>query len=112
MRKFNTKLFKSTYEIETFVDSIQVDDGVGKEVVLLIDTNINSGNTFYTDSNGLELQKRVVNHRDTWELDVVEWASGNYYPVNGIFMLKSQNSSNVAALLNDRSQGGTSLQNG
>ena len=69
----------------------------------MIDTKINSGNTFYTDSNGLELQKRVINHRDTWDLEVVEWASGNYYPVNGMLMLKSLNSSDVVALLSDRS---------
>jgi hypothetical protein len=27
-----------------------------------------TNNTFYTDSNGLEMQERVLNFRDTWEL--------------------------------------------
>jgi hypothetical protein len=25
--------------------------------------------TFYTDSNGLEMQKRILNHRDTWDIN-------------------------------------------
>ena len=45
----------NVYEIETFLDSIPIDDNVGKEIVMLIDTSIKNGNKFYTDSNGLEL---------------------------------------------------------
>lgn len=78
---------------------------------MIIDTGINNGKTFYTDSNGLELQKRVVNYRPTWNLTVFEQAAGNYYPVNGVIMIKDANN-NAAALLNDRSQGGASLKSG
>jgi hypothetical protein len=59
---------KSTYEIETFIGSIDVSDGIGKEVVMLLETNVNNQDTFYTDSNGLELQKRKINYRPTWNL--------------------------------------------
>lgn len=42
----------------------------GQEVVVSIYSydiqNYNS--TFYTDSNGLEMQKRILNHRDTYNL--------------------------------------------
>jgi hypothetical protein len=37
---------------------------------------------FYTDSNGLEMQERVINYRPTWDLSTDEYASSNYYPVN------------------------------
>jgi|LauGreDrversion4_2_1035121.scaffolds.fasta_scaffold441296_1 hypothetical protein len=40
----------------------------GKEVVLQFHTpDVNSGSTFYTDSNGLEMQKRVLDYRPTWD---------------------------------------------
>lgn len=42
-------------ELETLVKSISIEDGRGKEVVMEIETNIKNNNTFYTDSNGLEL---------------------------------------------------------
>jgi hypothetical protein len=55
------------------------------------------------------LQKRVLNHRPTWNLEVFEPSAGNFYPVNGMIVLKDQKSNKVVAVLNDRSQGGTSL---
>jgi len=39
--------------IETFVDSIPVTDGKGKEVTLNIKTNYKNNKIFYTDSMGL-----------------------------------------------------------
>lgn len=93
---------QNEYHIETYLHSINTDDYRGKEIVLLIDTGILSGNTFYTDSNGLELQERILNYRPTWKLTVNEPVSGNYYPVNGIFLLQDPNSKDCAALLNDR----------
>lgn len=32
--------------------------------------------TFYTDSNGLELQKRILNYRPTWDLESTNAHSG------------------------------------
>lgn len=46
--------------------------------------NIKNNGVFYTDSNGLELQKRTLNHRDTWEWVKDEYVTGNYYPVNAM----------------------------
>ena len=34
---------------------IDISDGIGKEIVLLVDTDVKNGDVFYTDSNGLEL---------------------------------------------------------
>jgi hypothetical protein len=87
VRYYHIDRLSSTYEIETFIDSIPVVDRIGKEVVLIVDTGIDSKDTFYTDSNGLELQKRVLNYRPTWDLKVMEPSSGNYYPVNGMILI-------------------------
>ncbi|EGR32713.1 hypothetical protein IMG5_073080 [Ichthyophthirius multifiliis] len=103
---------ENVIELQTYVKSIPVDDKKGKEVVLLINTNLNTNQTFYTDSNGLELQKRVINQRETWDLQVNQPSSCNYYPVNGIILIQDVNSQERISVVNDRSQGGTSLQNG
>ena len=92
-----------TFEIETFLREVPIRDSVGKEVVLLVETGIKNENVFYTDSNGLELQKRVNNYRETWKLKVHETSSGNYYPVNGVILIEDPETGDAAALLNDRS---------
>jgi hypothetical protein len=38
--------------------------------------------------------------------------AGNYYPVNGMLMIKEDLTKETAVLINDRSQGGTSLKPG
>jgi hypothetical protein len=41
------------------VGPIPIDDGLGKEVVARLETDIQSDKIFYTDSNGRDLIKRV-----------------------------------------------------
>ena len=50
---------------------------------------------FYTDSNGLEMQKRVLNFRPTWDLEdnykeSNENVTANYYPVNSAISMKDE----------------------
>lgn len=92
---------ENVVELETFIDSIPVSDGIGKEIVLHVNTNLTNNQTFYTDSNGLELQKRILNYRPTWNLSVNEPSSGNYYPVNGLITLTGENTR--VSVVNDRS---------
>ena len=47
------------------VGPIPVEDGVGKEVVVVYKTEIRSNETFFTDSNGRQLVKRKRGER--WE---------------------------------------------
>jgi hypothetical protein len=54
------------FMIETFVDSIPIDDKIGKEVTLNLKTKYNNSKTFYTDSMGLEEQTRILDYRPTW----------------------------------------------
>lgn len=58
------------FMIESFVDSVNIDDDIGKEVTLNIQTKYRNLRTFYTDSMGLEEQKRVLNYRPSWNYTV------------------------------------------
>lgn len=58
-------------------------DNIGQEVTVNFKSlDIDNKDIFYTDSNALEMQKRVLNKRPTWELTTTEKSSGNYYPIN------------------------------
>lgn len=87
-------------------------DNKGKEVVMAIGHSVHNNKTFYTDSNGLEEQKRVTNYRPTWTLSVNEPVSGNYYPINShISVIDSATKSRLSVLV-DRSEGGTACKDG
>uniref|UniRef100_A0A499FTU7 Alpha-mannosidase n=1 Tax=Anopheles arabiensis TaxID=7173 RepID=A0A499FTU7_ANOAR len=73
-------------------------------------SDIKSEGTFWTDSNGREMLRRVRNYRETWELDLVEPVAGNYYPITAKIAVEDDHSR--MAVLNDRAQGGSSLVDG
>ena len=83
----NDEIIYSAIEIESFIDSISIEDGYGKEITLKIKTMITNKDEFYTDSNGLEMQKRKLNHRATWNLDVNQPVAGNYYPITSMISI-------------------------
>nr|CAD7429112.1 unnamed protein product [Timema monikensis] len=99
-------------EFEWLVGPIPVTDGVGKEPVSRFTTNLESGGLFYTDANGRELQERRRDYRATWTWDVTEPVAGNYYPVTSRILLRDHDQGVEFAVLNDRAQGGSSLQDG
>jgi len=79
--------------------------------------------TFYTDSNGLEMQKRILDHRDTWDIVKVNYArsydnvSANYYPINSAISIiddtrPAQEGNLKLTVMNDRAQGGSALEPG
>lgn len=97
-------------ELEWTVGPIPVKDDWGKEVISRFDTPMKTKGQFFTDSNGREIMKRRDNYRPTWTLNQTEPVAGNYYPVNTrIYITDGQMQLTV---LTDRSQGGSSLQNG
>ena len=63
--------------------SLDISDS-GKEVTINVETSLQNNQEFYTDSNGLHMQRRKLNYRPTWDLNVTERVSGNYYPINPI----------------------------
>ena len=52
------------------------------------------------------------NYRPTWDLNVTEPVSGNYYPVNSRILIKDTDSGDELSVLTDRSQGGASIKDG
>uniref|UniRef100_A0A2M4DMV2 Alpha-mannosidase n=1 Tax=Anopheles darlingi TaxID=43151 RepID=A0A2M4DMV2_ANODA len=101
---------KEHVELEWLVGPILIDDGTGKEIISRFDSDIASNGAFWTDSNGREMLRRVRNKRETWELELQEPVSGNYYPVTAKIAIEDERYR--MALLNDRAQGGSSLQDG
>jgi hypothetical protein len=77
---------------------------------------------FYTDSNGLEMQKRILNHREYYDF-VEAWndprypehnqnISGNYYPIGSAMSMKEVSGDRQFTVNNDKSTGGSSIKNG
>jgi len=99
-------------EFEYQIGSVPLSDGIGKEVITRFTSDLNSDSTWYTDSNGREMIKRVKNHRDTWDYQVNQNVSGNYVPVNAAIYLNDIKDNRQLSIVNDRSQGGASLNNG
>ena len=77
-------------EIESILEPLDINQR-GKELVLRINTDWNTGDIFYTDRNGLELEKRQINKREDYVLkDVVETAC-NMYPVTTLIQVRHMN---------------------
>src|SRR5699024_3561250 len=103
---------KDFIEFDWFVGSIPIADKAGKEVIARFTTNIKSNHTFYTDANGRQILKRVVNYRPSWNYTVFEPVASNYYPVNSRIYIRDQSEDIQLTVLTDRSQGGSSIHDG
>ena len=80
----------TTVEVEWSVGPIPIDDKIGKNIIARYDTDIASEAKYYTDANGREVLERVRNHRPTWDYQVIENVSSNYYPINSRIWIKDQ----------------------
>jgi len=67
---------------------------------------------FYTDSNGLEMQRRELNYRPTFEINTKNSVNitANYYPIGSAISIRDEHSQMV--VMNDRAQGGSVIQDG
>jgi lysosomal alpha-mannosidase len=103
---------KPFLEIEYTLGTIDVGDGIGKEVIVKIVSDLDSKTDFFTDANGREVEHRTLNFRPDWPLQVTQAVSGNYYPVNTRIFIQDQNQDEQLTIITDRSQGGSSLKPG
>ncbi|RWS19241.1 lysosomal alpha-mannosidase-like protein, partial [Leptotrombidium deliense] len=103
---------KEYVEFDWVIGPIPIDDHIGKEIVSLFETDLKTNKTFYTDSNGRQVLKRVRNYRKTWTFNVTEPVSGNYYPVNSRIFIRDEQQALQVTVLTDRSQGGSSINDG
>ena len=77
----------------------------GYEIVAVWESEIESGRTWYTDSNGLELiERNWVKGQQNQDIPA------NYYPITSMIGVKDNNA--AMFVLNDRAQGGTSSKPG
>ncbi|CAL1274579.1 unnamed protein product [Larinioides sclopetarius] len=108
------RLYKNSENIEFkwIVGPIPIDDQIGKEIITRFDTDLKSDGLFYTDSNGREILLRKRDYRPTWKLSVAEPVAGNYYPVNSRIYIRDKKRNLQLTVLNDRSQGGSSIKDG
>ncbi len=99
-------------EFEWQVGPVNVDDKIGKEVVLKFKSDLRSDSLFYTDSNGREVLERRRDSRPSWNFSQTEKVAGNYYPVNSRIFLRDVKRGRQMTLVTDRSVGGSSIQDG
>lgn len=98
-------------ELDWIVGPIDISDNKCREIISRFTTNLNA-ETFFTDSNGRELLERRNNFRETYNYTNEEPVAGNYYPItSGISIVDKQKGVELA-VLNDRAQGGASLNLG
>merc|ERR1712151_1220990 len=93
--------------VEPEVGPIHTDDGIGREVVQIItNERISSNGEFYTDSNGLDMQKRVYGKAETFEIkpDKYDSIPASYYPVNGVIYIQDANTR--MTLMTEKTEGG------
>ncbi|KAK8957105.1 hypothetical protein KSP39_PZI000968 [Platanthera zijinensis] len=100
---------KETVEFEYTIGPVSA-NGVGKEVITRLTTNMVTSGIFYTDSNGRDFIKRVRDHRKDWNLTVTQPVAGNYYPLNlGMY---TEDKNYELSILVDRACGGSSIHDG
>lgn len=88
----------------------------GHEVVVEFNcVGLKNNGAFYTDANGLDMQERVLNYRPTWNIQdnydrSTVNVTANFYPVTSAIQIRDEKK--TFTVMNDRSQAGTSLENG
>ena len=98
------------------LDSLPTLQYDGYEVIVDFQVeNFDNNQTFYTDSNGLEMQQRRLNYRPTWDIqanynDSNENVTANYYPINTAITMRDNN--RQFTVCNDRPQSGSALSKG
>lgn len=107
-------MFEELIQYSVEINSIDVADGTPKDITVnwKMYDGFDPNGQFYTDSNGLEMQKRVVDHRN-FDAQIKNFSlespvPRNYYPVASAISMRDLNGSNVqVTVMNDRTQGGT-----
>jgi lysosomal alpha-mannosidase len=106
----------TTVEFDWHVGSINVSDGIGREVIFKLNSDLKSEKLFYTDSNGRQLMRRKRDFRPNIpDYYITERVSGNYYPINSRIYLRDEvktNKPRQVTLVTDRSQGASSIVDG
>lgn len=101
-RLYKQGVQSNVVEVNTELNGI--DDG--RELVLQFNTNLKNSRTIYSDTNGLEQQKRVMNLAFTMPV------SGNFYPCVARAYIEDDKEDLRLSVLVDRAHGVSSLDDG
>ena len=94
-------------ELEINVQGIPLTSNGAEVVAYFTLYNQDNENTFWTDSNGLEMQQRILNKRPDFDFASDQVVSSNYYPVNSAIVIVDKNDDIQLTVMNDRPQGGS-----
>lgn len=99
------------------LDSLPSQEDGGFEAIAMFELHrFKNQGVFFTDSNGLEMQKRKLNYRPTWDLVNINYErsleniTANFYPVNSAVSMVDGN--RKFTVMNDRSQAASALEDG
>ena len=110
-------MFSELIKFDVELDSINTSDGLNKDVTVnwKMYDGFDPMGEFFTDSNELEMQKRVINQKQFISENKFKNLDQrnskiprNYYPVDSAIAMRDHNGSHVqVTIMNDRSQGGS-----
>ena len=84
--------FDEVLEFEVGISEIPIDDHKGKNVIVTwkVFDDFEANKTFWTDSNGLEMQERKHNFNPSynWYTNDTQNISSNYYPVDAAIAIR------------------------
>ncbi|CAH0601926.1 unnamed protein product [Chrysodeixis includens] len=98
-------------ELEWIIGPVPIGTDLGKEVVSMFTSNVSSNGEFFTDSNARQMMRRTC-WNETASQQQKKPIAACYYPVASRICIHSLNSSVEMCVLTDRSQGGTSYNDG
>ena len=95
-----TPSLSEVMEFDVELNSVPIDDTESKDVTVnwKMYNGFNANKTFFTDSNGMEMQERNVEYLSRPEHTI----PGLYYPVTSAIAMRDVSSNLQVTLLNDR----------
>ena len=101
-------MYSDFIEFNVELNGISILDGNGKDVTVNWQfERFDANNTFWTDSNGLEMQQRILNYRPTWNFSSDQNISANYYPVGSGIVIRDYARTRQVTIVNERAQAGS-----
>eukprot|EP01119_Soliformovum_irregulare_P005383 TRINITY_DN1714_c0_g1_i1.p1 TRINITY_DN1714_c0_g1~~TRINITY_DN1714_c0_g1_i1.p1 ORF type:complete len:977 (+),score=300.90 TRINITY_DN1714_c0_g1_i1:52-2982(+) len=98
-------------EVEATIGPIDISDHLGKEVIARYTTDLKTGNTWYSDSEGQEFIERKTNSRP-YPYNITEPVAMNYVPMNLAAYIRDTTKGDQLTLVSDRTRGCASLKDG
>ena len=111
--RFSPSLFEELIQFDVELNSIPITDKVSKDVIVnwKMYDGFDPKGEFYTDSNGLEMVKRIVNPQTWFDYPIFRNRSelaSNYYPIDSAIAMRDKSDGKLqVTIMNDRPQGGS-----